>query len=99
MLVNLSDYLTHLVPAKYFDFVIESKLLKTSDFVTCLALVTHCLFQSAFVNDSEFVSASLLPLSFDFAMKWTFLKLSMPVTSSGSMSYFAFARHLKFEML
>ena len=67
MLVNLSDYLTHLVPAKYFDFVIESKLLKTSDFVTCLALVTHCLFQSAFVNDSAFVSASLVPLLLLFA--------------------------------
>ena len=46
----------------------ESKLLKTSDFVTRLALVTHCLFQSGFV------SASLLPLSFGFAMRLALVK-------------------------
>jgi hypothetical protein len=71
-----------LKPAKYFDFVMESKLLKTSDFVMRLALVTHCLFQSAFVSDSGFVSASLLPLNFGFVMEWTFPKLSMVVNWS-----------------
>ena len=74
--MNLSDYLIHLKPVKYFDFVMESKLLKTSDFVTRLALVTHCLFQSGFV------SSSLNQLSFDFVMEWTFPKLSLFVSLS-----------------
>jgi hypothetical protein len=52
MLVNLSDYLIHLKPVKYF----------------------------AFVSDSEFVSSSPVPLSFDFAMEWTLPKTSDFVT-------------------
>ena len=63
MLVNWSDYLTHLKPVKYF----------------------------AFVNDSGFVSSSLAPLSFDFAMDWTPPKTSDFVTRLDLVKDFAFA--------
>ena len=63
-----------------------------------MEFVTHCLFQFAFASDSGFVSASLLPLSFDFVMDWTFPKLSMLVNWSDYLIHLKPVKYFDFAM-